>query len=40
MKELQRVRRGLQKLIAACPGHGELGRCPIVTALSGSTCGE
>jgi len=36
IKELQRVRRGLQKLIAACPGHGELARCPIVTALSGS----
>ncbi|MEO8465912.1 MAG: heavy metal-responsive transcriptional regulator [Gammaproteobacteria bacterium] len=35
IKELQRVRRGLQKLIAACPGHGELARCPIVTALSG-----
>jgi len=36
IKELQRVRRGLQKLIAACPGQGELGHCPIVTALSGS----
>ncbi len=36
IKELQRVRRGLQKLIAACPGHGELARCPIVTALSGN----
>jgi MerR family transcriptional regulator, copper efflux regulator len=34
--ELQRVRRGLKKLIAACPGRGELARCPIVTALSGS----
>ncbi|HVY66855.1 MAG TPA: heavy metal-responsive transcriptional regulator [Gammaproteobacteria bacterium] len=36
IKELQRVRRGLQKLIAACPGHGELAACPIVTALAGS----
>jgi MerR family transcriptional regulator, copper efflux regulator len=35
IKELQRVRRGLRKLIAACPGHGELARCPIVAALGG-----
>jgi len=33
--ELQRVKRGLKKLIAACPGHGELHQCPIVAALSG-----
>jgi Zn(II)-responsive transcriptional regulator len=33
--ELRRVRRGLKKLIEACPGHGELKRCPIVAALSG-----
>lgn len=32
--ELQRVKRGLRKLIAACPGHGELHGCPIVAALS------
>lgn len=31
--ELQRVRLGLKQLIAACPGHGELGSCPIVAAL-------
>jgi MerR family copper efflux transcriptional regulator len=31
---LQRVRRGLKTLIAACPGHGELASCPIVAALS------
>ena len=37
IEELKRVRRGLRKLIAACPGHGELARCPIVTALSGET---
>ena len=38
IKELQRVRRGLLKLIDACPGHGELASCPIVAALSrGST---
>lgn len=33
IKELQRVRRGLKTLIAACPGHGELAACPIVAAL-------
>jgi len=35
IKELQRVRGGLKALIDACPGHGELERCPIVAALSG-----
>jgi MerR family copper efflux transcriptional regulator len=35
IQELQRVRRGLKTLIDACPGHGELERCPIVAALSG-----
>ena len=35
IRELQRVKRGLKKLIAACPGHGELHGCPIVAALSG-----
>jgi len=35
IKELQRVRRGLKTLIEACPGHGDLERCPIVAALSG-----
>ncbi len=34
IKELQRVRRGLKTLIDACPGHGDLERCPIVAALS------
>jgi MerR family copper efflux transcriptional regulator len=34
IRELQRVRRGLKKLIAACPGQGELATCPIVAALS------
>ena len=33
--ELGRVKRGLKKLIAACPGHGELDGCPIVAALNG-----
>ena len=33
--ELRRVKRGLAKLIEACPGHGELDRCPIVAALNG-----
>lgn len=40
IKELQRVRRGLKALIAACPGHGELGGCPIMAALSGRTSHE
>jgi MerR family copper efflux transcriptional regulator len=35
IKELRRVRRGLKTLIDACPGHGDLERCPIVAALSG-----
>jgi len=34
IRELQRVRRGLNKLIAACPGHGELATCPIIAALA------
>lgn len=32
--ELRRVKRGLKKLIDACPGQGELQGCPIVAALS------
>jgi MerR family copper efflux transcriptional regulator len=31
---LKRVQRGLKTLIDACPGHGELAKCPIVAALS------
>jgi MerR family copper efflux transcriptional regulator len=34
IKELQRVRRGLKTLIDACPGHGDLERCPIIASLS------
>lgn len=34
IKELQRVRRGLKTLVAACPGHGDLEQCPIIAALS------
>lgn len=33
LAELRRVKRGLKKLIDACPGHGELEGCPIVAAL-------
>lgn len=40
IRELQRVRRGLKMLIAACPGHGELDACPIMAALSGRTSHE
>jgi MerR family copper efflux transcriptional regulator len=35
IKELQRIRRGLKTLVDACPGHGDLERCPIVAALNG-----
>jgi MerR family copper efflux transcriptional regulator len=34
IQELDRVRHGLQALIDACPGRGELECCPIVAALS------
>lgn len=33
--ELTRVRDGLQTLVSACPGHGELDQCPILSALGG-----
>jgi MerR family transcriptional regulator, copper efflux regulator len=32
--ELRRVRKGLEKLIEACPGHGDPDQCPILRALS------
>jgi Zn(II)-responsive transcriptional regulator len=32
--ELQRIRKGLRTLIAACPGHGQAEACPILNALS------
>ena len=35
LAELTRVRDGLRKLVAACPGHGDLAQCPILAALSG-----
>lgn len=34
IQELQRIRKGLKRLVAACPGHGALAKCPIVNALS------
>lgn len=34
IRELQRVRRGLHQLIAACPGEGSLEACPILGALT------
>ena len=34
IRELQRVRRGLKALVAACPGHGSLEHCPILAALA------
>ena len=33
--ELTRVRDGLQTLVRACPGHGALDQCPILSALGG-----
>lgn len=33
LAELQRIRRGLRTLIAACPGHGRAEACPILNAL-------
>ncbi|HEX7340882.1 MAG TPA: heavy metal-responsive transcriptional regulator [Rhodanobacteraceae bacterium] len=35
LAQLRRVRKGLRQLIDACPGHGPLGECPIMRALSG-----
>jgi Cu(I)-responsive transcriptional regulator len=32
--ELTRIREGLRTLVAACPGHGALERCPILNALA------
>ena len=32
--ELERVRTGLQQLIAKCPGHGRAEACPILGALT------
>lgn len=31
--ELERIRNGLQALVAACPGHGRPEACPILNAL-------
>lgn len=35
LAELQRVRTGLEALVASCPGHGALEHCPILDALAG-----
>jgi MerR family copper efflux transcriptional regulator len=32
--EMQRMWRGLKKLVAACPGHGDPGACPILGAFT------
>lgn len=32
--ELQHMRKAMQKMVTACPGHGEMADCPIVNALS------
>lgn len=33
--ELARIRDGLRELVVACPGHGDVTHCPILSALSG-----
>jgi Hg(II)-responsive transcriptional regulator len=35
--ELNRIREGLETLVASCPGHGALEQCPILTALAEDT---
>ena len=37
IRELQQIRRGLKRLIVACPGHGPLDHCPILAALGEET---
>ena len=34
LAELNRIREGLETLVASCPGHGALERCPILNALA------
>ena len=34
LAELSRIRDGLEKLVASCPGHGSLEQCPILNALA------
>lgn len=34
LAELARIRDGLRSLVASCPGHGALERCPILNALA------
>ena len=34
LAELTRIRDGLKTLVASCPGHGALEKCPILNALS------
>jgi MerR family transcriptional regulator, copper efflux regulator len=34
LAELTRIRNGLKTLVASCPGHGALEKCPILNALS------
>lgn len=34
IRELQRIRKDLKRLEAACPGHGALAKCPIAHALN------
>ena len=36
LAELERIRSGLQRLVASCPGHGALAHCPILDALTGA----
>jgi Cu(I)-responsive transcriptional regulator len=38
--DLQRLRAGLQALLATCPGHGPSAQCPILAALRGEAPDE
>jgi MerR family copper efflux transcriptional regulator len=34
LAELERLRNGLRNLVDACPGHGDPGQCPILSAFT------
>ncbi len=35
LAELTRIREALETLVSACPGHGAVSECPILSALAG-----
>jgi MerR family copper efflux transcriptional regulator len=40
LADLQRIKRGLDELVRACPGHGQPEQCPILRALGGEDHGR